>query len=64
MISREDKKIFKLIYKSNLTKEEKELVINYIKDGNSITNKELLVSVLLKLLELCPKILDLFSSTN
>lgn len=64
MISREDKKIFKLIYKSNLTKEEKELVINYIKDRNSITNKELLVSVLLKLLELCPKILDLFSSTN
>lgn len=64
MISREEKKIFKLIYKSNLTKEEKELVINYIKDRNSITNKELLVSVLLKLLELCPKILDLFSSTN
>ncbi len=59
-----EKKIFKLIYKSNLTKEEKELVVNYIKDRNSITNKELLVSVLLKLLELCPKILDLFSSTN
>ncbi len=60
----EEKNILKLIYKSNLTKEEKELVINYIKDRNSITNKELLVSVLLKLLELCPKILDLFSSTN
>lgn len=59
-----EKKIFKLIYKSNLTKEEKELVVNYIKDRNSITNKELLVSVLLKLLELCPKILDFFSSTN
>lgn len=53
--------IIKLINKSNLTNEEKEIVICYINHKTCI-NWNLLICAISKLLEVSPKILEFFSS--
>lgn len=53
--------IIEIITKSNLSKEEKALVIGYINDHNSVINKkETLVIVVLKLMEIAPAIIEHF----
>lgn len=53
--------IIKIINKSNLTNEEKEIVICYINHETCI-NWNLLICAISKLLEVSPKILEFFSS--
>lgn len=53
--------VIKLIIKSDLTKEEKEIVICHINHKTCI-DRNLLICAILKILEVSPKILELFSS--
>ena len=55
------KDIIKIIIKSDLTKEEKEIVICYINHKTCI-DRNLLIYAISKLLEVSPKILEFFSS--